>query len=86
MPQGTNRVRVTQEGSPVRGGCGRLDHRNLVWLGGRLYCLDAGEGGVLHEQLVWPQLSELRTIQEADLGLPLADVAFLSGWPSVCVS
>lgn len=56
--------------------------RNLLWLDGSIYVMDASEGSLIRNHLVWPEVAELGTIYEGDLGLPLFDLTLSLPSPS----
>ncbi|KAI3438188.1 hypothetical protein D9Q98_000625 [Chlorella vulgaris] len=66
-----------QAGSSLEFTAEGMDHRNLVWIGGRLACLEMSAASPLRP-LLMPGLELPRTVQESDLGQPLADLNYFA--------
>ncbi|GAX84627.1 hypothetical protein CEUSTIGMA_g12048.t1 [Chlamydomonas eustigma] len=69
-----------QKGSNVHAEDASFNGRNILWYRGELYIMDMSPGGLLHGQLLQPDLEPLRTLQESALGLPLFDITYLPHW------
>jgi len=67
-----------QAGSPLHYDPAAADMRNIVMVGGSVASLGCAPGGALGQGLVWPELREVRTLVEDDLGVWAGvDVTFL---------
>jgi hypothetical protein len=67
-----------QRGSPLAYDAAAMDWRNAVYFAGALAALDLGPSGPFHAPLLMDGLREARTVLEADLGAPLAEVYFVA--------
>lgn len=65
-----------QKGSTLAYDSRAMDCRNVLWYHGRLFALDVGAAGVLHNGLLHEGTQPLSTVYESDLGLPICDINY----------